>query len=164
MKTNILSLLLLSALALVATGCGSDSDSEPTPAPTPEPEPTYLTPGSDERPTTWLQPTTADYELWMSLQVQLGDELADYQSAADLVCATIKGQVRAATSPMTTGDVVYFPLTIGSDEGDQTVTLQYYCDRLHRIYTIANWAAFKEGIAPIGESGIYRPRFTASYQ
>lgn len=160
MKKNIISIMLLTALAFLAGSCGSDSGSEPEPAPVPS----SLTPGTDVRPTTWMAPSPQDYELWMSLQVQLGDALADYQSSADLVCATINGQVRAATAPMTTGNVVYYPLTIGGNGGDQTVSLHYYCDRLHRIYTIANWAAFKEGIAPTGESGIYRPRFTASYQ
>lgn len=159
MKKNIISILLLTALAFVAGGCGSDSDSEPAPA-----VPSALTPGTDARPTTWIAPSIQEPELWMSLQVQLGDALADYQSSADLMCATINGQVRAVTAPMTTGDVVYYPLTIGGNGGDQTVSLHYYCDRLHRIYTITNWAAFKEGIAPTGESGIYRPCFTESYK
>jgi hypothetical protein len=162
MKKNIISIMLLTALAFVAGSCGGDSESDPVP--TPEPVPSYLTPGTDVRPTTWTAPSPQDYELWMSLQVQLGDELADYQSSADLVCATVNGEVRAATAPMTTGDIIYYPLTIGGNGGDQTVSLHYYCDRLHRIYTIANWAAFKEGIAPTGESGIYRPCFTESYK
>jgi hypothetical protein len=160
MKKNILSILLLTALAFVATACGSNSDDGPTPAP----EPTYLTPGTDVRPTGWVAPVITDYELWMSLQVQLADTLAHYQSAADLVCATINGEVRAVKGPMSTEGVIYYPLTIGGNGGDQTVSLHYYCDRLHRIYTIADWAPFKEGIVPTGESGIYRPCFTNDYK
>ena len=160
MKKNIISIMLLTALAFAAGSCDGDSESEPAPAPVPS----YLTPGTDVRPTTWIAPSPQAYELWMSLQVQLGDTLAHYQSSADLVCATINGEVRAATVPMTTEGVVYYPLTIGGNGGDQTVSLHYYCDRLHRIYTITNWAQFKDGIAPTGESGIYRPCFTQYYK
>ena len=157
MKKNIISIMLLAALAFVAGGCSGESENEPA-------VPSYLKPGTDVRPTNWTTPAGENYELWMSLQVQLGDTLVNYQSSADLMCATINDEVRAATGPMKTGDVTYYPLTIGGNGGDQTVSLHYYCDRLHRIYTISNWAQFKEGIAPTGESGIYRPCFTQSYK
>ena len=61
MKKNILSILLLTALAFVATACGSNSDDGPTPAP----EPTYLTPGTDVRPTGWVAPVNyADHQVY----------------------------------------------------------------------------------------------------
>lgn len=146
-------LLAIAALAFMAWGCGSDSsDEEITPA--------YLQAGSDVRPTTWVAPDYSLYELTMSVQVQLGDSLAAYQSRADLMCATVNGDMRAVTQPMSNMGIVYYPLTIAGNGNEQMITLRYYCDRLHRIYTIENWASFDASIAPIGNSGIYRPKFS----
>jgi hypothetical protein len=96
----------------------------------------------------------------MSVQVELGDTLAAYQSSQDLICATIGGEVRAVAQPNETGGVVYYPLIIFDNETGNTISLSYYCDQLHRIYTITNWAVFDPSAAPTGNSGIYRPKFT----
>ena len=145
--------MLLTALAFVAGGCSGDSENEPV-------VPSYLKPGTDVRPTNWTTPAGENYELWMSLQVQLGDTLVNFQSENDLVAAFISEDVRAVTGPEVTAGEIYYPLSIAANGTDDTVTLKYYCDKLHRIYTISNWATFDSSAPPTGDSGIYRPRFT----
>ena len=143
---------MLAALTLVVGSCGDDN--EPTPR-----VPDYLIEGTATRPA-WQASDYSLFEHTMSLQVQLGDTLAYFQSQQDLMCATIKGEVRAVSEPQTTEGVVYFPLSIASNGNEGPVSLQYYCDRLHRIYVINEWAIFDPSVAPSGYSGIYRPRFT----
>ena len=152
MKKNIV-LMLLTALTFTVGSCSSDSD-EPIPDTSDE----RLKPGSDERPT-WTAPDYSLFEFRMALQVQLGDTLAAFQSSGDLMCAQADGEVRAVTSPQSTGGVIYYPLHIAGSGDEQTISLHYYCDQLHRIYTITNWASFDATAAPTGYSGIYRPKF-----
>ncbi len=158
-------ILMLAALAFMAGACGSDDDTDDGGG-NKEPEPTvyeYLTPGSDQRPD-WKAP---DYTLYggitMAVQVQLGDTLAYYQSGGDLMCAKIDGEVRAVTPPQATGGVTYYPLSIAGDGTNMAVSLHYYCDQLHRLFTINNWAVFDPSAKPTGENSMYRPRFTSSY-
>lgn len=146
--------LLAVAITIAFQACSSDDDPE---APT---VPSFLTAGTDQRPLSWQVPDYRQFELTMSLQVQLGDTLAHFQSRQDLICVVINNEVRAVSGPQTTLGEVYFPLTIAGNGSEGAMTLNYYCDTLHRIYTIPNWAAFNPGAAPTGESGIYRPRFT----
>lgn len=96
----------------------------------------------------------------MSLQVQLGDTLVNFQSKQDLMFVIINDVVRAVSEPQSTLGEIYFPLTIAGNGGENTMTLNYYCDSLHRIYVIPNWCAFNPSIAPMGNSDIYHPRFT----
>lgn len=151
MNKSLISILLLTALTFVVGSCGDDESTPVVPA--------YLQEGTDTRPSTWQSPNYSLFELTMSVQVQLGDTLAAYQSRADLMCATINDEVRAVTIPFANGPIIYYPLSIGGNGGDQMVSLHYYCDRLHRIYTIRDWSTFNAAAAPTGESGIYRPRF-----
>ncbi|MBR2192889.1 MAG: hypothetical protein IJ910_06230 [Bacteroidaceae bacterium] len=158
MKKNIFYMLLLTALTFVVGSCSDDDEStEPT-----NETPAYLKPGTDARPT-WIAPNASLFELRMTVQVELGDTLAAYQSEQDLMCATIDGEVRAVTPPHKTGRAIYYPLFILDNRTGGTISLHYYCDRLHRIYTITNWANFAPSAAPTGESGIYRPCFTTEY-
>ncbi|MBR1713282.1 MAG: hypothetical protein IJ722_07750 [Alloprevotella sp.] len=151
--------LLAACLAAVTlSSCHSDDDGPASRTPV------YLLEGTDARPTTWEAPDYSLFELTMSVQVQLGDTLASLQSTQDLMCATINGDVRAVTGSKTTMGEVYFPLTIAGNGGEKTVTLMYYCDRLHRIYTLTNWTNFNASAAPTGESGLYRPCFTSIFQ
>lgn len=152
MRHNILSIALLAALTIMVGSCGSDD--EPTPQ-----VPDYLVEGSATRPT-WKAPSYTLFEHTMSLQVQLGDTLFYFQSPQDLMCATIKGEIRAISEPLTTAGEVFFPLSIASNGAEGEISLQYYCDRLHRIYTITNWATFDPNVPPSGDSDIYRPKFT----
>ena len=149
--------ILLTALTFVVGSCTTDGSDEPTPEQPKTPE--YLMPGSDARPD-WKFSDNGRYELRMSIQVELGDTLAAYQSSQDLICATIGGEVRAVAQPNETGGIVYYPLIIFDNETGRTVSLSYYCDQLHRIYTITSWAVFDASAAPTGNSGIYRPKFT----
>ena len=163
MKNNIFYMLLLTALTFMVGSCDKDeSTTEPT-----EPiieTPVYLKPGTDVRPTNWIAPDASLFELRMTVQVELGDTLAAYQDEQDLMCATIDGEVRAVTIPHKTGKTIYYPLIILDNRTGGTVSLHYYCDRLHRIYTITNWSRFNATVAPTGNNGIYRPCFTAEYK
>ena len=154
MKKNIFYMLLLTALTFMVGSCSDDDEStEPT-------EPII----EDVRPTNWIAPDASLYELRMTVQVELGDTLAAYQGEQDLMCATIDGEVRAVTIPHKTGKTIYYPLFILDNRTGGTVSLHYYCDRLHRIYTITNWSNFTPSAAPTGKSGIYRPCFTNEYK
>ena len=146
----------LMLLALTLGACGSDDDNDIE-----EPGPNYLTEGTDQRPTDWIAPNPSLYGgITMAVQVQLGDTLAYFQGPGDLMCARINNEVRAVTPPYTNGTVTYFPLSIVGEGADTTVSLHYYCDRLHRIFSIPNWATFDVNASPTGESRMYRPRFT----
>ena len=149
-------ILLLSTLGGVGGGLTSCSDDDDSPA-----TPSYLKKGKATVPENWVAPDYSLYELTMSVQVQLGDTLKDFQSSGDMMCATINDEVRAVTKPMVNGTITYYPLSIAGNGGDMKVSLHYYCDRLHRIYTITNWTQFNAAAAPTGESSIYRPCFTS---
>ncbi|MBQ9641660.1 MAG: hypothetical protein IJV06_08875 [Bacteroidaceae bacterium] len=160
----------LFTLLIIMGACSSDDDDTIKQLPTEEQTeglaetPAYLTQGTASRPTTWIAPRYENFELSMSVQVELGDTLAYYQSEQDLMCATIDGDVRAVTSPKSTMGFVYFPLTIANGGGgEKSIDLHYYCDRLHRIFTMKDWATFDASTAPIGDSGIYRPMFTTTF-
>ena len=159
MKHKIISIVMLAALTLVVGACSDDKDDEKEPVNVEPAVPEYLTPGTDERPD-WTAPDYTQFEFNMSLQVQLGDTLVNFQSENDLVAAFISEDVRAVTGPEVTAGEIYYPLSIAANGTDDTVILKYYCDKLHRIYTISNWATFDSSAPPTGDSGIYRPRFT----
>lgn len=151
--------MLLTSLAFVAGSCTKDKDKEDNKQPQ---TPVYLTEGSASRPS-WTAPGHA-YGNYMTVQVQLGDTLSYFQSEQDLMCASIDGEIRTVTGPKRTADVVYFPLTIGADDSSGKVTLQYYCDRLHRIYILNDWAIFDSSAKPFVENGdYYLLRFTDAY-
>jgi hypothetical protein len=151
------SILTLAALAFMAWGCSSDDDSTPEPQP-PTPEtPTEITEGTDVRPT-WQAPNYDLFEQTMIVRVQLQDTLNKYVSSLDLLCATIGGEVRGVAAPQETEGSYVVPLTIASNDAGVAVGLSYYCDRLHRIFTI-DWTTFDASVAPTGSGGIYQPVF-----
>lgn len=151
------SILTIAALAFMAWGCSSDNDSTPEPQP-PTPEtPTEITEGTDVRPA-WQAPNYDLYEQTMIVLVQLQDALIPYASSQDLLCATIGGEVRAVTTPHEADGAYLFPLTIAGNDAGVAVGLSYYCDRLHRIFTI-DWTTFDASVAPTGTGGIYQPVF-----
>lgn len=94
----------------------------------------------------------------MNVEVQLQDTLNPYVSKNDLLCATIGGEVRAVSAPRQVGDVWVAPLTVASNDAGVAVELSYYCEQLHRIFTIA-WTKFDASMAPKGTDGIYLPEF-----
>jgi hypothetical protein len=95
----------------------------------------------------------------MKVEVQVQDTLTQYVSAQDLLCATIGGEVRAVAAPLQVEDSWLVPLTIASNDAGVAVGLSYYCDQLHRIFTIDNWTTFDASVAPTGKGGIYQPVF-----
>ena len=144
-------ILAIAALAFMAWGCSSDSDDSTKPA-------TPISEGTDARPT-WTAPNFDRYEQLMSVEVLLQDALVQYASAQDLLCATIGNEVRGVASASQTDEGQwFFPLTVGSSESGVKVWLSYYCDKLHRIFTI-NWTNFDASAAPTGTDGIYKPTF-----
>ncbi len=149
----------LLCLMLALTACSSDDEEQTGAGATTVPN--ALTPGTDQRPN-WTEPDNSQYEFFMSLQVQLGDTLASFQKEQDLMCATIGGEVRAVSAALNTQGELYYSLCIGANGGETPIDLSYYCDSLHRIYTIKDWAVFNSSAAPAGDSGIYRPKFTAT--
>ena len=148
------SILALAAFAFMAWGCSSDGDGTSTP---PTPTPTDISAGTDVRPT-WQSPNYDLYEQTMIVEVQLQDELAKYASEQDLICATIGNEVRGVAEAQQIEDQWLFSLVIGSNDVGVNVGLSYYCDKLHRIFTI-QWTRFDATVAPTGQGGIYQPEF-----
>jgi hypothetical protein len=142
------SILALAALAFMAWGCStSDDDSAPK----------GILEGTDARPT-WQVPNYDLYDQTMNVEVQLQDTLKQYASAADMMCVKVGDEVRAVADGLQYDDEWLFQLTIASNDADISLVLQYYCDKLHRIFTI-NWTKFDASVAPTGTEGIYKPEF-----
>ena len=154
------SILALAALALLAWGCSSDGDNSTSPAPTPNPPtptPTEIPSGTDTRPA-WQSPNYDLYEQVMNVDVQLQDTLVKYASEQDLMSAIIGGEVRGVAAAQQNDDNWVFPLIIASDNAGVAIELSYYCDKLHRIFSI-QWTTFDASVAPTGTGGIYQPEF-----
>ena len=141
-------ILAIAALAFMAWGCSSDSD---------ESRPTGILEGTDVRPA-WTAPNYDLYEQTMSVDVLLQDTLVQYVSEQDLLCATINNEVCGVATAQQMDNQWLFPLTLGSNETGVMVGLSYYCDKLHRIFSI-NWTQFDASVAPTGTEGIYKPKF-----
>ncbi len=149
-------------LILVMAGCSSDNEEVEPPVVGPE-TPAYLVPGTDARPS-WSLPNYRNFEFTMALQIELADTLYSYQTKLDLMCATIGDEVRALTYALNTGGQIFYPLVVAANNPTAHVDLHYYCDSLHRIFTIKDWAEFDPSVPPLGESGIYRPKFTSYFE
>lgn len=98
------------------------------------------------------------FEQTMSVSLLMQHELEPYVTTQDLICATIGDEVRGLTSPVVEDGLIFFPLTVAANGKGENVKLSYYCERLHRIFTIL-WTTFDASVAPMGEGGIYRPQF-----
>ncbi len=151
------SILALAALALLAWGCSSDGDDSTTPTP-PTPTPTEIPAGTDTRPS-WQGPNYDLYEQTMNVELQLQDALVKYASAQDLLCATINNEVRGVATPEQIDDNWVFPLTIASNDANVMVSLSYYCDKLHRIFTVSNWRNYDASTSPTESGQPYVPMF-----
>lgn len=120
-----------------------------------------ITPGTDQRPT-WIGPLATDIQfegIPMSVQITLQAELLPYLSSNDLVCAMIGGEVRAVTPPFETGGQYYFPLSVLGNNGEGFITLKYYCDQLHRIFTVEQWREFDTSAQPTVGGKPYEVQF-----
>ena len=154
MKTylkNLCKLCLLCVLSAYCTSCGDD-DKNVTPS--------QLSKGNDERPTwTIRQGLYNEMDLTMGVQVTLQDELLPYASEDDLMCATINGEVRALAEWENTGGEIYFSLVIAGNGDSDAISLSYYCSKLKRIYTVANWKPFNSGTSPTDNGKPYIVEF-----
>lgn len=149
------SILTIAALAFMAWGCSSDdSDSGSQPNPSQQ----EIVAGNDARPS-WESPNYDLFEQTMLIEVQLQDTLVKYASPQDLMCAVVNSEVRGVAPVFQQDDNWLFPLIIASNEANVFIELKYYCDRLHRIFTIEKWTRFDSEIAPTGAEGIYKPAF-----
>ena len=158
-------LLYLAGVALVATlllgACHSSDDEDSN---TNEGVSMIPTAGTDERPS-WVVSSSEDLlDEWpMSVQIGIQSELLPYVSQADLMCAVVGGEVRAVSTLRTTGGQHYFMLPILGNSGEGFVTLKYYCDKLHRIFTVNEWKEFDSSIQPTDQGTPYVvPFFTGN--
>ncbi len=159
------SLIKLAGVALCATlllaACSSDGDSPSEPKKPEEKTDTVPAMGNDQRPD-WQVVTfeKGQYEnIPMTVQIRLQEVLLNYISENDLMNARLNGTVRAVTPPLSTGGEYYFPLSIIGSTSEGSVTLQYYCDKLHRIFTVSDWQAFDNTIPPTVEGVPYEVKF-----
>ena len=140
---------IIAAFTLTVWGCSSDDESS-------TPTESGIMTGNDARPT-WQSPDYMHYEQSMSVFLNLQSELKAYSSSQDMLCAIVDNEVRGVAYVDTAHGG--FALTIAGNSSTEVMTLSYYCDRLHRIFTLKNWATFDSGIKPTGTGELYNPRF-----
>lgn len=148
-------LLYLAGVALVATlllgACSSDDDDNQQ-----NQNGSTLTEGTDVRPSWVVSSDASSMDEWpMSVQIGVQSELLPYVSNADLMCAMMNNEVRAVSGLKETGGQYYFMLPIQGNSGEGFVTLKYYCDKLHRIFTVSDWKEFDSTIQPTDEGTPY---------
>ena len=148
-------LLYLAGVALVATlllgACSSDDDDNQQ-----NQNGSTLTEGTDVRPSWVVSSDASSMDEWpMSVQIGVQSELLPYVSNADLMCAMINNEVRAVSGLKETGGQYYFMLPIQGNSGEGFVTLKYYCDKLHRIFTVSDWKEFDSTIQPTDQGTPY---------
>lgn len=156
-------LMIIATIGLVALGCSKSDHEDNTDPDNPNNgnENTeaveQLTPGTDERPD-WQDPDYDNWEQTMSVMILPQEKLKPYVTENDLLCAQMNGEVRGLTEPVIEEDMIFYPLTVGADGAEARVFLHYYCDKLHRIFSL-DWADFNPSVVPTGESSFYRPLF-----
>lgn len=152
-------LLYLAGVALVATlllgACSSDDDDNQQ-----NQNGSTLTEGTDVRPSWVVSSDASSMDEWpMSVQIGVQSELLPYVSNADLMCAMMNNEVRAVSGLKETGGQFYFMLPIQGNSGEGNVTLKYYCDKLHRIFTVSDWKEFDSTIQPTDQGTPYEVQF-----
>lgn len=147
-------LIAIAALAFMAWGCSKSEEEEAKPAPQ------IVKVEASERPH-WQEqaPNFDQYEQFMNVEVRLQETLQSYASSNDLMSATINGQVRGVSKPKQVDGRWVFSLFVASDHDGVNVSLSYYCDKLHSIYTLSNWTKFDANTIPLGTGDIYEPTF-----
>lgn len=153
-------MIAIAALTLMVMGCSSgDDDSGVVTPEKKEPVDTTQTikPGTDVRPH-WEGPNYNLFEQYMAIDVLLQDTLAPYASDQDLMAAFIDNEVRGVSGARQSGEQWIFPLVVASNESNVPLRLSYYCDKLHRIFTI-DWINFDAALPPTGKGGTYQPAF-----
>ena len=154
----ILAGMALCAILLFGTSCSSSDNDEAQKEMSGVPV--------SERPD-WNQ-TEIDYTRYdneMPVVIGVQSELAQYASEKDMMRATIGGETRAwSAQPLewetTDGtDSRKFALSIAGNAGDGAITLEYYCDQLHRIFTVSNWRNYDASTSPTEGGQPYVPMF-----
>ena len=148
-------LCIIAALALVAGSCSKGDDEQPTPE---TPTTPVIEPGSDSRPG-WQAPDYHSYEQTMTVLLYLQDELVPYAGSQDLICATVGNEVRGVAAVEKEGEQPWIALTIGGHGEGESISLSYYCDLLHRIFTLPDSSSFDSSVIPSGTTELYTPRF-----
>ena len=162
MKKNRISQVIagvaVMAALLLTAACSSDGSTSTTPEPkpdTPEEDPMEqrvkecLEPGNEARPSWTVDNSLYDqYEQTMAVKVVPQEFLHDYISDDDLCCATIGGQIRAVANAGKTNGQYYFALVVAGNGSEGKVTINYYCNKLKRIYTAKDWVDFNDKLTP----------------
>ncbi len=148
-------MIAIAALTFLVMGC-SKADDDPG-AVDPGKKKQTIEAGTDARPN-WEGPDYDLFEQYMAIDVLLQDTLAPYASEQDLMAAMIDNEVRAVSPASQVGEQWMFSLVVASNESNVPIRLSYYCDKLHRIFTI-NWINFDATLPPIGKGDIYQPAF-----
>jgi len=161
---NKLAGVAMLATLLLTAGCSSSENEEDNPVVPPIVDPSgdpNLKPGSDAKPDWQVQGGLYDEnEQTMSIVVQPQLELAAYASTGDVMGAFINNEVRAVSTARQLGDgTIYFPLVIAGSGGGEQITLKYYCSKLTRIYTKADWVQFSSTISPTDNGQYYAVKF-----
>lgn len=146
----------MAALAFMAWGCSS-SDDDDGKTPLGFVQSPVFTQGDEPRPT-WQAPNYDLFEQVMSVDIQLQDTLVPYASQADLLCATIAGEVRGVATPRLVDEQWIFPLMVAGNESGVDITLMYYSDKIKRTFTTV-WTTFNAAVQPTGDDSIYHPVF-----
>ncbi len=141
-------MIAIAALALMVGGCSTSDDDETT---------TGITTGTDARPN-WKAPNYNNYEQTMIIDVLLQDELVVHASSQDMMAAKVGDEVRGVADALQSDQQWIFPLVVAGNNNKEMIQLSYYCDKLHRIFTI-EWTPFDAQVVPVGTDSIYKPVF-----
>lgn len=151
------SILAIAALAFMAWGCSSSHDDDDDMLNPPVAQ--TIAEGNDKRPDWQVQAPNYDlFEQTMTVDVVLQDTLQSYASVADLLCAKAGEEVRGVALPKAVDGQWTYTITVASNAPGEDISLYYYCDKLHRIFS-TYWTRFDATLPPIGNDVIYQPVF-----
>ena len=76
------------------------------------------------------------------------------------ICSVPKLAMRyVVAKPLAIDGTWVFPLFIAANESGGSITLSYYCERLHRIFNKTDWTHFDANTVPTGDDELHRPIF-----
>lgn len=153
------SLLIAAALPFLWSCSGDDDDASPQAEEQQTATGTSTFTATTEQPSwavdwsgnaaapSWQNPAGNIYDCRMNLFLTLDREMAAYSSDDDLMSVFMKGTCRAVSERNVIeddGSVVFLPSILGtSEETGEDITLNYYCARLRRIFTIDHLPIFE---------------------
>ena len=90
---------------------------------------------------------------------------AQVVAAADTVTVTASKveakageEVRGVAMPEEINGQWMYTITVASNASGEDISLYYYCDKLHRIFS-TYWTRFDATLPPTGSDDIYQPAF-----